>query len=57
VPGDQLVLEIEVLQQRRQVARMKGVALVDGKLAAEADLSATVVDRVPNGRPVGPFVV
>lgn len=57
VPGDQLCLEVECLQLRRQMARVKGVALVDGKLAAEAQLRAVVVDRTPNGQPAGPFVL
>jgi hypothetical protein len=34
---------------------MKGVALVDGKLAAEAKLSAIVVDRDPSGQPAVPL--
>jgi beta-hydroxyacyl-ACP dehydratase FabZ len=55
VPGDQLVLEVECLQTRRKMARMKGVALVDGKLAAEAKLSAIVVDRDPSGQPAVPL--
>jgi beta-hydroxyacyl-ACP dehydratase FabZ len=56
VPGDQLVLEVECLQLRRPMARMKGVARVDGKLAAEAKLSAVVVDRDPSGQPASPLV-
>jgi beta-hydroxyacyl-ACP dehydratase FabZ len=57
VPGDQLVLEVEFLQLRRQMARMKGLALVDGKLAVEAEMSAVVVDRDPNGPPTGALSV
>lgn len=49
VPGDQIRFEVDFLRMRRQVCRMKGVAVVDGKLAAEAELSATVMDRVPEG--------
>jgi UDP-3-O-[3-hydroxymyristoyl] N-acetylglucosamine deacetylase / 3-hydroxyacyl-[acyl-carrier-protein] dehydratase len=45
VPGDQLRMEVEMLQFRGKVARMKGVALVDGKIAAEAEMLAGVVDR------------
>lgn len=45
VPGDQLRMEVEMLQFRGKVARMKGVALVDGKVAAEAEMLAGVVDR------------
>ncbi len=57
LPGDQLRFEIEILQLRRQVCRMKGAALVDGKLAAEAELSAVVVDRASDERPSAAFVV
>jgi 3-hydroxymyristoyl/3-hydroxydecanoyl-(acyl carrier protein) dehydratase len=45
IPGDQLRMEVEMLQFRGKVARMKGVALVDGKIAAEAEMLAGVVDR------------
>ncbi len=45
VPGDQLVFELEMLQFRRHVCRMKGQAFVDGQLAAEAELMARVMDR------------
>ena len=57
VPGDQLRFEVEFLQQRRQVCRMKGTALVDGIVAAEAELSAVVVDRDPQAPPPAPIVV
>ena len=45
VPGDQLRMEIEMLQFRGKVARMKGTALVDGQVATEAEMMACVVDR------------
>ncbi|MFQ5895268.1 MAG: 3-hydroxyacyl-ACP dehydratase FabZ [Nitrospinota bacterium] len=44
VPGDQLRLEVEVLRRRGSHWRMTGRALVDGELAAEAQLQAMVVD-------------
>jgi beta-hydroxyacyl-ACP dehydratase FabZ len=44
-PGDQLRLEVEVLQVRGPTCRMKGVATVEGKVAAEAEMTAQVVDR------------
>ncbi len=44
-PGDVLHLEIEVLQLRARAARMKGVARVDGEIAAEAVLLSTMGDR------------
>jgi UDP-3-O-[3-hydroxymyristoyl] N-acetylglucosamine deacetylase/3-hydroxyacyl-[acyl-carrier-protein] dehydratase len=45
VPGDQLRLEVEMLQNRGRTLRMRGEAYVDGQLAAEADMMARVVDR------------
>jgi UDP-3-O-[3-hydroxymyristoyl] N-acetylglucosamine deacetylase / 3-hydroxyacyl-[acyl-carrier-protein] dehydratase len=44
-PGDQLVFELEMLQFRRHVCRMKGVGYVDGQIVAEAELMARIVDR------------
>lgn len=45
VPGDQLRLELEVLQNRGRTCRMQGMAYVDGQLAAEAEMMARVVER------------
>ncbi len=44
-PGDQLIFELELLQFRRGICRMRGEAFVDGKLVAEAELMARVMDR------------
>jgi UDP-3-O-[3-hydroxymyristoyl] N-acetylglucosamine deacetylase/3-hydroxyacyl-[acyl-carrier-protein] dehydratase len=44
-PGDQLRFELELQQVRGPVARMRGLAKVDGELVAEADMSAMVRDR------------
>lgn len=45
VPGDHLILEVELLRVRLNTCRMAGRAYVDGELAAEAELMATIVDR------------
>jgi len=45
IPGDQLRLEIELLQLRGRVCKLKGIALVDGNVAAEATMLAQVADR------------
>ncbi|VFS56567.1 (3R)-hydroxymyristoyl-[acyl-carrier-protein] dehydratase [Leminorella grimontii] len=37
-PGDQLILEVEFIKERRGVARFRGVAKVDGEIACEADM-------------------
>ncbi len=44
-PGDQLVFELEMVQVRKTVCRMKGVGRVDGTVVAEAEMMAQVVDR------------
>ncbi|NOZ79859.1 MAG: 3-hydroxyacyl-ACP dehydratase FabZ [Acidobacteria bacterium] len=45
VPGDQLVLEVEVLHLRRTFARLHGLASVDGQVVCETDLMSTIVDK------------
>lgn len=45
VPGDQLKMEIKVLQQRGNVWKFSGVGIVDEKVAAEADFTAMVITR------------
>ncbi|MDJ0831613.1 MAG: 3-hydroxyacyl-ACP dehydratase FabZ [Desulfobacterales bacterium] len=42
VPGDQLILEVQLLKQRAKTVKMAGIAFVDGKRASEAELMATV---------------
>jgi 3-hydroxymyristoyl/3-hydroxydecanoyl-(acyl carrier protein) dehydratase len=57
VPGDQVRFEVEILQLRRQMCRMRGEATVDGKVAAEAEMSSIVVDRDPEGPAASPLAV
>jgi 3-hydroxyacyl-[acyl-carrier-protein] dehydratase len=45
VPGDQVRYEAEVLRWRSSTCKIRARALVDGKVAAEATLSSTMVDR------------
>jgi 3-hydroxyacyl-[acyl-carrier-protein] dehydratase len=42
VPGDQLIMELEVLKQRAKVMKLAGTAKVDGQVVAEAQLMATI---------------
>ena len=44
VPGDTLMLEVEMVQSRGDVVRMKGRALVEGNVAAEAEFKARIMD-------------
>jgi len=46
VPGDQLRLEVTVLAHKGPVWKMHGEALVDGAVAAKADVTATIPDVV-----------
>jgi len=45
VPGDQIRFEVSMVQLRGQMCRMKGVALVDGKIAADGEMRAVMMDR------------
>ena len=41
-PGDQLVMEVEILSQSRGIWKFQSRALVDGQLAVEAELMCTM---------------
>ena len=44
-PGDQIRFELEIVQIRGAVCKMRGVGKVDGEVVAEADMAAMVRDR------------
>jgi UDP-3-O-[3-hydroxymyristoyl] N-acetylglucosamine deacetylase / 3-hydroxyacyl-[acyl-carrier-protein] dehydratase len=44
-PGDQLRFELELMQVRGMMAKMSGVARVDGEVVCEAEMGAMVRDR------------
>ena len=44
-PGDQLRFELELMQVRGMMAKMSGVARVDGEIVCEAEMGAMVRDR------------
>ncbi len=44
-PGDQIRFEIEIVQIRGAVCKMRGVGMVEGEVVAEADMAAMVRDR------------
>ena len=46
-PGDQLLIEIDLLWLRGAVGRMKGWARVDGEIAAEMDMTFKMSRRQP----------
>ena len=45
VPGDQLIMECNVLQRRSSTARVAGVAKVNGNVVAEAEMISVMTDR------------
>lgn len=45
IPGDQLRFEIDVVRQRSNIMSLKAQALVDGAVAAEAEMMAMIVDK------------
>jgi len=47
VPGDQLRLEVTVLNWRTSAVRMRGVATVEGKVACEATIMCALTSRTP----------
>ena len=44
-PGDQIIFELEIIQIRGMVCKMRGIGKVDGEVVAEADMAAMVRDR------------
>lgn len=53
VPGDQLILDVEMVSRRSKFIQIRGKAYVDGNLVAEGEFSAAIVDR-ENGQPKSP---
>lgn len=46
LPGDQIRFEVEVLQRRLNVWKLRGNAFVEGKLVCEAELMAMIADKI-----------
>ncbi len=46
VPGDQLRIEMTVTRAKASVAKMRGVATVDGKVVAEAIVMCKLQDKI-----------
>ena len=45
LPGDQIIFECEVVQQRSTTVKIRGVAKVEGAVVAEAELLSVMADR------------
>lgn len=43
-PGDQLLMEVEIIRDRERTAHVKGVARVDGEVACEAEMMFSYTD-------------
>lgn len=46
VPGDQMVLTVEILKQRSNAVKMKATASVNDVTVAEAELMATIGEKI-----------
>ena len=46
-PGDQLRIEVKVLNWRTRVVKMAGVITVDGKVVCDATVTCALTDRAP----------
>mgnify|MGYP006275693175 CR=1 FL=1 len=44
-PGDQLIMNVELIQERRNFITMSGVARVDDKVACQIEATAALIDR------------
>jgi 3-hydroxyacyl-[acyl-carrier-protein] dehydratase len=49
-PGDQLRIEVTVLNWRSTMVKLKGAVTVEGKLVSEATFTAALVSRVPKAK-------
>jgi 3-hydroxyacyl-[acyl-carrier-protein] dehydratase len=50
-PGDQLRIEVDVLQFKSRLGRMEAKALVDGKVACQATLTCQIVPKTREAAP------
>jgi 3-hydroxyacyl-[acyl-carrier-protein] dehydratase len=55
VPGDQLRIEVTVLNWRTSAVKLHGTATVDGKLACEATIMCALTPRAPK-KPAAPII-
>ncbi|HVS31918.1 MAG TPA: 3-hydroxyacyl-ACP dehydratase FabZ [Thermoanaerobaculia bacterium] len=45
VPGDQMIMEIDVLHRRSNTVKLKGIAKVGGSVVAEAEMLSVMTNR------------
>jgi len=51
VPGDQMLIEMRLVRLKHSIAKMRGVATVDGHVVAEATLMCKLTDRLAGQTP------
>jgi 3-hydroxyacyl-[acyl-carrier-protein] dehydratase/UDP-3-O-[3-hydroxymyristoyl] N-acetylglucosamine deacetylase/3-hydroxyacyl-[acyl-carrier-protein] dehydratase len=44
IPGDQLRLEVQLVKLKGRICHIRGRAVVDGEVATEAEIFATLLD-------------
>jgi 3-hydroxyacyl-[acyl-carrier-protein] dehydratase len=49
VPGDTLRMEMKVIKRKATIAKMAGVATVDGQIVAEAEVMCKLADKEERG--------
>ena len=49
-PGDQLRIEMKLTRRKSSIAKMNGVATVDGVVVAEAEMMCKLADRAPQAQ-------
>ena len=47
IPGDQMIIELEMLKHRGPLWKFRGKATVNGELVAEAELLASIIEKEP----------
>ena len=52
IPGDQLRIEMNMIRLKTSIAKMRGVASVDGQPVAEATLMCKLTERLAAAQPV-----
>jgi UDP-3-O-[3-hydroxymyristoyl] N-acetylglucosamine deacetylase/3-hydroxyacyl-[acyl-carrier-protein] dehydratase len=45
IPGDQMVMHIEMIRQRKNTCHIKGTTYVDGEIVCEGEFMAAIVDK------------
>jgi len=49
VPGDQMVMQVEIITDKGRICKLRGVATVDGQKVAEAEFMSMMVDVEKGG--------